>query len=76
MLAWRDTMRPVLPVLVEVQLEGQLPRDAASVSFRFPSVLDQVILIVERPGEEPSIEPVAANTASTSLPVKFSAPPK
>ena len=73
-LSWRDSKRPVLPVLVEVQLEGQLPPGATSVSFRFPSVLDQVILAVERPGEEPSIEPVAANTVSTVLPVNV--PPK
>ena len=70
-LSWRDTNRPVLPVLGEVRLEGKLPFGATSVSFRFPAVLDQVILTVERPGEEPSIEPVAANAASAPLPVKL-----
>ena len=69
-LAWRDKMQPALPVILPVRLTGELPPGTKSVAFRFPAVLDQVILIVERPGLEPSVEPVEAGTVSSPLPVQ------
>ncbi len=68
-LAWRDTVKPVLPVVIPVTVSGHLPPQAQTVAARFPSVLEEVILTVERPGEEPYAEPVATGTVSTALPV-------
>ena len=73
-LDWKATATPVLPVTLPVTLRGHLPPGAGTVAFRFPSVLEQVILTVERPGEEPLSEPVEAGTASTTLSLKISAP--
>ena len=70
-LAWRATASPVFPVVVPVRVQGRLPAGATDVAFRFPVVLAQVILTVERPGEEPYTEPVEAGTASTALPVRI-----
>lgn len=74
-LAWRDARRPVLPVVLPVNVKGALPPRATSVTFRFPAVFDQVVLTVERPGEEPSAEPLAAGAVSTALPVRLDPPP-
>ncbi len=73
-LAWSATTRPVLPVVLPVQLSGRLPPGAGTVAFRFPRVLEQVILTVERPGEEPLTEPVEAGTTSTTLPLQIAGP--
>ncbi len=70
-LAWAATTKPVLPVVLPVQLRGRLPVGASSVAFRFPDVLEQVILTVERPDEEPLTEPVEAGETSTALSLKL-----
>ncbi len=70
-LAWRNTHDPVLPVALPVTMTGSLPAGAGSVAIRFPAIFDQVILTVERPGEEPSAEPVEAGAFSTSLPIRL-----
>ena len=70
-LKWRDTMRPVLPVVVPVEFAGHLPPGARSIAVRFPSVLDQVVLEVQRPGEEPFLQPVDPGTESSPLPIKL-----
>ena len=72
---WRDAAQRVLPVTLEVVVEGHLQTDAGTVAFRFPSLLDQVILTVERPGEEPASEPVGAGEFSSSLPIHLSPNP-
>ncbi len=69
-LDWKATTTPVLPVTLPVTLRGHLPSAAGTVAFRFPGVLEQVILTVERPGEEPLAEPVEAGMASTALSLK------
>ena len=74
-LAWKTTGTTVLPVVLPVELTGRLPAGAGTVAFRFPSVLEQVILTVERPGEEPFAEPVEGGEASTALPVRTAALP-
>ena len=70
-LAWRDEMRPVLPVVLPIQVSGRVPTGAHTAAFRFPSVLEQVILTVERPDEEPVAEAVEAGKTSTPLPVRI-----
>lgn len=72
-LAWQATTTPVLPVTLPVKVTGRLPAGAARVACRFPDVLEQVILTVERPGEEPFAEPVEAGRLSTALPIKVAA---
>ena len=72
-LAWKATKTPVLPVVLPVTLAGRLPAGAGTVAFRFPSVLEQVILTVARPGEEPFVEPVEAGANSTALPLEAAA---
>ena len=74
-LDWAKTNTPVLPVVLPVQLRGRLPTGAGSVAFRFPDVLEQVILTVERPGEEPLTEPVGAGETSTALVLKLATSP-
>lgn len=69
-LAWRDEMRPVLPVVLPIPVAGRVPQGAHTVAFRFPSVLEQVILTVERPDEEPVAEAVEAGKVSTPLVVR------
>ena len=74
-LAWKALTTPVLPVVLAVGLSGRLPAGAGTVAFRFPSVLEQVVLTVERPGEEPTGEQVEAGAMSQSLPVKIDPSP-
>jgi hypothetical protein len=66
-LAWKATVTPLLPVVLPVQVTGRLPPGARSVSFRFPDVLMQVVLTVERPGEEPVTEAIDAGEPSSPL---------
>ena len=72
-LEWRDQNNPVLPVVLPIRLAGRLPPGAKTVAYRFPAVLDQVILTVERPSEEPEAEAVDAGKTSTALPVRLEA---
>ena len=74
-LKWRDTARPVLPVVIPVEMSGHLPAGATTIAVRFPSVLDQVIVNIERPGEEPFLQPVEAGAESTPLPLNLTTPP-
>lgn len=63
-----------LPMIEEVTLGGRLPADARTLAFRFPDAVGDLVLIVERPGEEPFGEPVAAGHTSTPLPIRLAAP--
>ncbi len=74
-LAWKATTTPVLPVVLAVGLNGRLPAGAGTVAFRFPDVLAQLVLTVERPGEEPTGEQVEAGAMSSTLPIKIVAQP-
>lgn len=74
---WREEKTPVLPVVLSANVRGRLPPDAGALTVRFPAVFDQVILTVERPGEEAAVEPVEAGRASTTLPLRLAtAPPR
>jgi hypothetical protein len=71
---WRDSgIRPRLPVIQEVSIEGSVPSSTSSVAFRFPEVMGAVVLTVERPGEEPFSEPLEAGCASSMLAVHLRA---
>ena len=63
-----------LPLLLDATVAGRLPAGAASVAFRFPGVLGEVVLTVERPGEEPYSQPVEPGDASTPLSLDLNAP--
>ena len=58
---------------MEAELTGKLPPCARSISFRFPEVLDRIVLSVERPGEEVFSEPLEPGIASSPLPVRLTA---
>ena len=70
-IAWRDNKRPVLPVVLPVTISGHLPATARSIEVRFPAVLEQVILTLSRPNEEPVVEAVEAGSASSALPIQI-----
>jgi hypothetical protein len=72
---WREAHSRAtrLPVIGELRLEGRLPVQTRTVSFRFPEVLGPVVVIVERPAREPYSEPVDAGQISSPLPVEFTA---
>ena len=70
--AWKRASGPPLPVVLESQIDTRLPRGTRTVAFQFPSVLDRLILTVERPGEDAYSEPVEAGQPSTALPVHLS----
>jgi hypothetical protein len=44
---------PRIPVKLEFVSEGSVPRDARTLVFFFPEILSDVVVTVERPGEEP-----------------------
>ncbi|MFT3784212.1 MAG: HupE/UreJ family protein [Nibricoccus sp.] len=67
-LAWKASGRsPRLPVLLQVAVRGQLPAGTSTIAFSFPEIIGNVVLTVERPGEEPYTEPVAPGTPSSDL---------
>lgn len=70
---WREEKTPVLPVVLSAEVRGRLPGGAGALAVRFPAVFDQVILTVERPGEEAEVEPVEAGKASATLPLRLAA---
>lgn len=72
---WRDEKKPILPVVLAATLRGRLPPGAGTLTVRFPAIFDQVILTVERPGEEATVEPVEAGMASATWPLRLEAVP-
>jgi hypothetical protein len=64
---WRKKAKPVLPVVLEIKAEGQLPPETRWVSFQFPRILDQMILQVNRPDQEPYAEPLEPGMPSSRL---------
>ena len=68
-LARRQPMRARLPVMGDVTLTGKLRHAPSSVAFQFPESLGRIVLIVERPGHEPSAEPLEPGRASATFPV-------
>lgn len=72
---WRDEKKPVLPVVLPARMRGRLPPGAGTLTVRFPAIFDQVILTVERPGEEVTVEPVEAGLPSATWPLRLAAAP-
>lgn len=70
---WRDEKNPILPVVLPARMRGRLPAGAGALTVRFPAIFDQVILTVERPGEETTVEPVEAGMASATWPLRLEA---
>jgi hypothetical protein len=70
-LAWKRSMTKDtrLPVVLELSAQAHLPAGTRSVAFRFPQVLDQVVLTVERPGEEAESFALEPGETSPALPV-------
>lgn len=72
---WRDSdIKPRLPVMMTVTVQGHLPAHAPTVSFRFPDVLGPIVLTTEFPYQEPVTEPLDSGTFSNPLPMPSTAP--
>jgi hypothetical protein len=61
--------RPRLPVHGEFVAEGRLPPGARSLTLRLPEIAGDVVLTVERPGQEPTAAPLPAG--ATAGPIDF-----
>ena len=73
--AWCNSgVKPRLPVMIPVTVQGHLPPGSSSVSFRFPNVLGMIVVTTEFPYREPTSEPVEAGEFSTPLPMTVAAP--
>ena len=72
--AYKLSASTLLPVVMEAKLIGRLPTGAKSVAFRFPNVLDLLVLSVERPGEDDYVEPLEPGAVSSQLPVHLIVP--
>lgn len=60
-----------LPVKLEFVIEADLPRGAARMSVRFPGVLSDVLLSVDRPGLEPAVLPLSPGEVSPGIDVRM-----
>lgn len=73
--SWRATAGAVLPVVIPVEVDTTLPAGATTLALRFPGLMAETILTVERPGEDFFTEPVEGGKTSTELPVHVPVPP-
>ena len=60
-----------LPVMLMLSLEGHLPADARSVSFRFPDVIGIVAVTVNRPGQDAVTLVANSGEATTPIPLQL-----
>lgn len=67
--SWCAAPGAVLPVIIPVEIDATLPAGATTLAFRFPGLMAETILTVERPGEDFFTEPVEGGKTSTELPV-------
>jgi hypothetical protein len=56
-----------LPLMLDFVAQGRLPAGAKSMTLRFPEVMGEVVLIVERPGMEPFSLPLRAGEESPAI---------
>jgi hypothetical protein len=63
-----------LPVKLDVLARADLPAGARAFSFRFPDVLGDVIVTIDRPGVEPLTVPLRAGELTPALPIQPAAP--
>ncbi len=59
-----------LPLKMEFGISAVLPRGAAAMTLRFPAVLSEVLLSVDRPGVEPQALPLSAGERSPAIDVR------
>lgn len=62
---------PRLPLMADAVFRGQVDRAAKSVCFRLPEVIGDVVLTVEQPGLEASVEPVRAGQFSSLIALRL-----
>lgn len=67
----RSNIKPRLPVIGEATFAGHLPEGTRTLSFRFPEVIGDVVLSVERPHEEPYGDLVSAGASSAPLALRL-----
>ena len=85
-IAWRILKRPemadfhswkqsedgfALPGAMQLLIEGHIPSGVKTFSIRLPAVLDQTLLVVERPGLQRSILPLDPGDESPPLDVSM-----
>ena len=71
--AWkRSGVQPRLPVKLDVRAHGALAAGVKAFTVRFPEVMGEVIVTVDRPGMEPVGLPLNAGEASPELEVTTS----
>ncbi len=64
-----------LPCKLEFILEGTLPPGTKSVTFRYPEILSDLVMLVERPGLETSDFPLAPAEVSNPIDVSMATAP-
>lgn len=64
---------PRIPVKLDFLTEGLIPREAKTLVLFFPEILSDVVVTVERPGEEPISLVAFGGQASPAVPIDLSA---
>lgn len=60
----RDFPDRRLPVKMDIDAAAQLPLNSRGLSFRFPEVLGEIIVTIDRPGREPETLPMRPGETS------------
>ena len=60
-----------LPVKLDFVIEAALPPGAAEVTVKFPAILADVLLSVDRPGLEPAVFPLSAGEVSPAIDIRM-----
>lgn len=59
-----------LPLKMECVLSASMPAGASRITLRFPAVLSDVLLVIDRPGIEPITLPLAPAERSPAIPIR------
>lgn len=71
-IAWKNSSpAPRLPVYMETVLTASLPQGAGRLSIRLPDVLGDIVVAIDRPGQETLYAPVLAGEGSPSFDVSM-----
>lgn len=62
-----------LPIMADITATGRLPAGTGTIAVRFPEVLGSIVLVVERPDEEPAGQPVSPGEYSEPFDVTVTA---
>lgn len=71
LLEWHRSGSP-LPIMLDAEFEAKLPPGTRQIVFWFPSIIDGLVLTVERPFEKEWMEGLDANGASAPLTIQSS----